>query len=485
MPLNLVDDAGIFGAGYKSTSTSPTVAGRQVNRLGLVDDAGVYTNEPKKSPIGNVLTKFDDAMSYVAPQWLSGKEYKDGEQNLWGDALNRPGAAIRSGIMEKAKGGSFVEGYKAGAAQPNRVPRFQQKLLDKYYETGDVKFLKILKGLGVSLAGLALDTVTNPAEVLIMGAGIKPGVRGALAAEKGFARGAETAVDVAASVPGKAAATAGKAAVNAGEPLGRVITAPVKAIKQAPENVRRVFKPVEFAREVRSSVFNLKSRLGKQVDAGVTQLSEANPTKTVDLSDQFFQIKGAIKNAEENPGLASDINATLRKIKDPRTANLVRQMLIDPRKAEKLTLRQAEDIKRAIQSAPSISAKSAQGKFANWTKGDTELLDLIDEIKLAQSEVFPELAQVRAPYAEYMQNYRVVKNMFKERSLLNNMRGRFGNEEIEGMVQKVLPPETYKKMIGFRNTGKALRWGGGVVGVGASAAIVNQILRKTFGGGRY
>ncbi|GAG77846.1 unnamed protein product, partial [marine sediment metagenome] len=48
-----------------------------------------------------------------------------GERTLLGEIGERPGAAIRAGIQEKATGGRFLEGYRKGALLPEEVPRFE------------------------------------------------------------------------------------------------------------------------------------------------------------------------------------------------------------------------------------------------------------------------------------------------------------------------------------------------------------------------
>ena len=104
-----------------------------------------------------------------------------GERSLIGNVFERPGAAVRSGIIgavENKSGNrlqSALEGYRQGANIPEEVERFQEMALDKYYRDRDPnRATTKAGGLGVSTAGLAADIVTNPADMLLMIAGKTP-----------------------------------------------------------------------------------------------------------------------------------------------------------------------------------------------------------------------------------------------------------------------------------------------------------------------
>jgi len=246
-------------------------------------------------------------------------------------------------------------------------------------------------------------------------------------------------------------------------------------------NIKNVIKPDAFAKEVRTSMFGLRSKLGKQLDSEITRLSAENPTKTVDLSNEFRVISEAAKNAEVNPGLASDIQRTIKQIKDPQTSRMINSLIKNPEGASELTLRQSEEIKRAVSQSPTIKAKMAQGKFANWTAGDMELLDLLDNIKSSQAEQFKELATIRKPYAEFMQNYNTVKGKFKPGALIRNMQTKFSDAEIYKMAERVLPPETWKKITGFRRTGNAVKGAAISTGLTGGSLLIGKFLKRIFG----
>lgn len=78
-----------------------------------------------------------------------------------------PGAAIRSTIQGALKGENLGDAYMKGALRPKDVPRFQDQILDAYYSKTPDFAGKTMLGNSVSAIGLGLDTLTNPADVLL------------------------------------------------------------------------------------------------------------------------------------------------------------------------------------------------------------------------------------------------------------------------------------------------------------------------------
>jgi hypothetical protein len=102
---------------------------------------------------------------------VSESAYNKGERNIIGNVFERPGAAIRSAIQGK--------GYAAGAINPTNVPKFQDQILDAYYKkTPNFPFKQTLGNIP-SAIGLAADTLTEPANVIPLVAGMSPTVQSA------------------------------------------------------------------------------------------------------------------------------------------------------------------------------------------------------------------------------------------------------------------------------------------------------------------
>lgn len=113
---------------------------------------------------------------------VSESEFAGGERRFLGNIFERPGAAIRSGLLGR--------GFSEGANLPQNVPRFQDLALDKFYGATDPfiekaertfspagQFLRRqrdITGNVPSAVGLAGDILTNPADVLGLLAGKAP-----------------------------------------------------------------------------------------------------------------------------------------------------------------------------------------------------------------------------------------------------------------------------------------------------------------------
>lgn len=252
---------------------------------------------------------------------------------------------------------------------------------------------------------------------------------------------------------------AGAALIKGG---GQLLGDAGKGLGDLLEGAKNVKDPAAFAQNVRSALFSQKQQVGKTFGDAVDKLSQANPNVGVDLSEPAQSLKNAMADQENNPGLAGQVKGIVRGIKDPDKAKLINDIIEDPTKASNLTLQQSNDIKTAIQNSPSISSKLKQGKFAQYTPGDLEVLDLLDNVKLKQGEVFPELADIRKPYAQYMQNYNQVKNMFKPGTLIGKIKNGFGDEEKTAMVQHILPGTTsdqidnVRKILNIGNVAKTV-----------------------------
>jgi hypothetical protein len=244
------------------------------------------------------------------------------------------------------------------------------------------------------------------------------------------------------------------------------------ALEQIKRNFKNIQNPVQFGKQVRESLFNAKQAVGNTFGNELDELAKANPSRTVDHSDDFGRLNASIADKENNPGLSTQIQSILNRVRNPEVSSMIRNYIDNPAFAKNVTLSESQQIKVAIQNAPDIARKLKQGKFADYGPADLEMLDLLDQIKLSQSNVFPELAKIRKPYAEFMQNYDMVKNSFKPTQLLNKVRNGFGNEEIEQIIGTILPKKTLQDINGFRNAEKIKKVAGSTAkGAAAGAGL--------------
>jgi len=108
---------------------------------------------------------------YLLPAGLTKYQERPGERTFLGDVFERPGAAIRSGLLGR--------GYQKGAITPEKVPTFQEMLLEKRasrpYGNKPASTMQELPGMiAASGLGMAGDIATNPANLLMMLAGKTP-----------------------------------------------------------------------------------------------------------------------------------------------------------------------------------------------------------------------------------------------------------------------------------------------------------------------
>lgn len=102
--------------------------------------------------------------------------YNQGQRNIIGNIFERPGAAIRGAIQNPMHP---IQGYVQGANNPGQVPKFQDQILNAYYKnTPNFPFKQTLGNIP-SAVGLAADTLTEPANVIPLVAGMSPTVQAA------------------------------------------------------------------------------------------------------------------------------------------------------------------------------------------------------------------------------------------------------------------------------------------------------------------
>lgn len=377
------------------------------------------------------------------------------KQNAIGQTFNVPGAAIRSAMLGT--------GYIHGATQPSSVPTFSELAAQKVSDMASklprplvapVAFVGSSIG---QLAGQAVDPATYVNPLTILGLG--------------------------------ASTTASKAAIGSvvnspvGKAVGNFITKkrelpnPSEFVSNALQNLSNVKDPVDFAQSLRSNIFIKKQAMGEQFQQGIIDNMAKYPKAKVDLKDEFYGIKGAIKNIEENPGFSSQIKSIISKTTDPKKGRLLQKLIDNPDEAANLTLKEAQDIKTAINQAPAISSKLKQGKFAQYTPADLELLDLSHSVTAKQVDAFPEFAQTKGIYKDYIQNYNQVKNSFKPSVFLNKIRNGFGNEEVEKALKMAIGEDNYNSIKGFQNTTKLIN-AGKKIGVGAAGVVGSAVVGK-------
>lgn len=251
------------------------------------------------------------------------------------------------------------------------------------------------------------------------------------------------------------------------------------AMNQIKRNFKNIQDPALFGQQTREALFNAKRTVGQTFGNELDDLIKAKPNESVDLSNDFGRINAAMNDVENNPGLSTQIKSIFNRVRNPNDAAMLKKFIDNPSSASSVSLADSQKLKVAIQNAPDIATKLAKGKFADYNPADLEILDLLDNVKLRQAEIFPELTQIRKPYSDFMKNYDIVKNDFKPRNLLQKVRSGFGNEEIQKIINTIIPDKTVKDIVGFRNAEKVVKaaklTGEAAAGVTASAIVGKKV----------
>ena len=223
-----------------------------------------------------------------------------------------------------------------------------------------------------------------------------------------------------------------------------------------------------FAEKTRQAFFNQKLEAGRKFEQSLNALEKANPAKVVDIRPAIEALNQEILLS---PKIRGDVVAGIRRSGD----NTLRFLLDNPEGAKELTLAQVQQIKQTIKKIPSIATKLKQGKFAQWSDTDISLLDFLDDVKSNQLDVFPEMSEVNAAYRNTLEKYNVVKSKFKVGKLLSNIEKKFGDKEIQAIVNELLPKDVIKEMGGYRQATKFLKTAGWLGGITAGSAVASAI----------
>jgi hypothetical protein len=242
----------------------------------------------------------------------------------------------------------------------------------------------------------------------------------------------------------------GYAAYKLGKPLAGMGAQFGRGIANLPKVVN-VNKSANFANQVRSAFIQAHTNKINEFGSSLEALVNKNLNKTVSLTevvsnivDNWGELSPTTKTAIRNtPILNQIIKVSKGKI----------QISGNP---ESISLKATQDILNHLNTKVP----------ANIRVNNLDLLDTINEIKGSQLEAFPEMANVRATYKQFIEPYKQVKNYFKFNRVLNAIKNKFGGAEGQVAVEKILPPKTLKQMKGYRAGAKLAEIPGDIPFVG-------------------
>lgn len=274
----------------------------------------------------------------ILPQAISRAEMAPGQRTITGDIFERPGAAIRGGLVSAVEGDGFKKGYVEGAKTPEKIPSFQDTALKSYYNKVGTGIPQQIGGLGVSAVGMAADIATNPADVATM---LVPGLPGAKSVGKAIAA-----------------------------------TKPAQAVTR-------------FVTKERHIVPALEQRLSDTIRWGIKKAvrpSVAGKNTASQAEKYYKQGEDSVKTIIEN-------KANL-KFKDPNSGEVVNRL---PQDLEE-TLDAIGQTKRKIYGE--YNARSVSANEAGVKVDRTSIADMLD--KIANNRVIQENKEEVANYAAKM-----------------------------------------------------------------------------------
>jgi hypothetical protein len=366
-----------------------------------------------------------------------------------------------------------------------------------------------LIGRGVEAIENGIKAKDIPFVLAETASGTMPGSAGKFAAQNPLAAGVEQGAKLVGGA--KDNSLYPKPATEEGEKLGRLgatasafatIMAPVKeplektitkfAAEQMKNNREKIqnatTKIVEFDSKVRGELFGARVKAGQAFDDSLKSVQNAAPDQSVDLNSAFkglgLELDEAGQITGQNPKLLADLKSILGKAK-----NKTLERVLSTGDASNLTLEQTQDIVSSIKKIPGFAQKLSQGKFANWTDTDSNIIQFIEDVRDAQLSAFPEFEKTLSAYRETMHKFRAIKPYFKESNLINNIKSNFKDKPvIQSFVKDLIPKNVVKEMDSVRkviNFGKAAKSvaktaavsAAGATAVGSGVAIANLLTK--------
>ena len=236
-------------------------------------------------------------------------------------------------------------------------------------------------------------------------------------------------------------------------------------------------KPPEIAEKVRGGFFDARKEMSNKFGKDLERLTQKNPDKVVSMSDSIAELT-----------VEMEFNPQIRRLveKVPQLKSLVD----NPKLAEKIPLKESQDIINAVGSK-----LGKYTKYYNYKPEDRPFLELVEDIKGNQLEAFPEMEDVRMAYAQTKQAYNLLRNRIREGSLLNNLANDWGDAEIAKRADELLSLtknkseitkliKQYKGSIKATEMLGAIKRRAGYVATGTAASLGIYQLLKAMGMGR-
>lgn len=241
-----------------------------------------------------------------------------------------------------------------------------------------------------------------------------------------------------------------KSLVNTG---GKVISQADQAVKDA------VTKKTGFLEDMQSAFYEAKSSAVEKYGEGIENLAKNNPNVKVNLRSVVDELNQAI-------ALDPKIRNAVSKV-----PNLI-NYLDNPKLANKVNLREAQDIVNMVQSR--VSSGKLQG--VGVRPDDIPLLDVIHDMKKSMVDAFPDIASLRKGYGDVIQKFNGLRSRFSRSALPSNVKSKFGgNELLQDDLKSLLEkdsPEILQRMRNYAMLRKVGKLAGGALITGAAGSVI-------------
>lgn len=178
----------------------------------------------------------------------------------------------------------------------------------------------------------------------------------------------------------------------------------------------------------RDEFANIKTKAVETFGNQLDDLASKNPTRTVDLTNTIDDIKSSLDD------MPPEARNALKKVP------LIKNLLEKPVLKDRVPLKDVQDAINYMNTKIPKNIRSSH----------IDILDAVNDIRVAQLDAFPEMASVRADYAKTIEPYNQVKNYFKFNKLEKAIESGFGGSEGRKAVKQLMSPETISKLGGIR-----------------------------------
>ena len=316
----------------------------------------------------------------------------------------------------------------------------------------------ILNKFGVGFPEAESDT----GKILSKGAGVVGGVQsGAALVQKFGLQSAKGAVKTALKSGGLAASYAdtekpfdvkqNMAEFGGGALFGGV----AKAGQNIFQSINRATSGAPaFARRVREGFVNKKIESMKKFGADLDKYTEQFPDRSISLSE-------IMKEAQATSPYDQKLNSFIKGNEQ------LKKLVDNPQLANNMPVKEVQTLLNKIN--PKI-----QGKYG---ADFLEVKDFVHDIKAAQLDAFPEMAQTREMYAKVAEPYRIIKSKIREGALLQNLANKFGDPELNARAESLMTKELKAEVANYRRTRKLLTAAGLTAGTAVGSGIAGTVFK--------